>query len=111
MEGGEAALLNSQWADAEEGMVHPTDEVLEQETSAENEGRNPRWPELASEVQDAVRAFEAEHDSRTLRMYMADWVDHLIGKVLGVEEIPWFLLGTRIAVLLWCLSLKSVWLR
>lgn len=100
IEGGEAALMSAEWRDAREGMVHPTDEILEEETRSTlvnqergEEGRGRRWPELASEVLDAVRAFEAEHDARTLRMYMADWADHLIGKVLGVDEVPWFLLG------------------
>lgn len=97
MEGGEKRLMSVEWADAGEGMVHPTDKVLEDEvsTSLHQEQRKDarRWPELASEVQDAVRLFETEHDARTLRMYMADWADHLIGKVLGVDEVPWFLLG------------------
>ena len=100
MEGGEAALMSAEWTDAREGMVHPTAEILEEETGSTRvyqeqgeEGRGQRWPELASEVLDAVRTFEAEHDARTLRMYMADWADHLIGKVLGVDEVPWFLLG------------------
>jgi hypothetical protein len=100
MEGGEAALMSAEWTDAREGMVHPTAEVLEEETGSTRvyqeqgeEGRGQRWPELASEVLHAVRTFEAEHDARTLRMYMADWADHLIGKVLGVDEVPWFLLG------------------
>lgn len=97
MEGGLTALMSAEWADAGEGMVHPTDEILEEETitTAGKEGRSRRWPDLASEVKDAVRAFEAEHDARTLRMYMADWADNLIGRVLGVDEVPWFLLGVR----------------
>jgi hypothetical protein len=103
MEGGEEALMSEEWL--LDGMVHPTDPVLEQETTSGETGLGPqqgqdptkdglgRWPELAAEVRNAVRTFEAEHDSRTLRMYMADWVDHLIGRVLGVDEVPWFLLG------------------
>ena len=34
MEGGEAALMSAEWTDAREGMVHPTAEVLEEETGS-----------------------------------------------------------------------------
>ena len=80
MEAG--ALEQPRWLP--EGMAHPADGAAE---------GCPGDQGLSAEIDDTVAAFEAEHDGRTLRMYLSDWVDRLIGVALGVDEVPFFLQG------------------